>query len=104
MSLVTTPSRSSPANAPHNAAIRLLFPVPTGPPTPIRNARSTGKETLPLLEVDRGRKLDRDRRGRRQGAAVGGDRPGGDGHRRREPRKPPGRHGRIERQELQSGG
>src|SRR4051794_28206359 len=103
MSLVTTPSLISSASAPHSAAMRLLFPDPTGPPTPIRRARSTGKETLPLLEVDGCVELDGDGGGRGQRAVVRGDALRSLGHLRREVRKPARRDGRIERQELQGG-
>src|ERR1700722_17356316 len=44
MSFVTTPIRSSAPSARQRAATRELFPDPTGPPIPIRKARSGGKE------------------------------------------------------------
>ena len=96
MSLVTTPRRASADSAPQSAAIRLLLPEPTGPPTPIRSARSTGKESLSLFEVDGGGELERDGRGRGQRAVVGGDRPRGASPspapaRRASARSPPGR-------------
>ena len=98
MSLVTTPSRASPLSAPQSAAIRLLLPEPTGPPTPIRSARSTGKESLPLFEVDGGGELDRDRGRRRQRPVVGGDRARAAArHRRRQLGEPARGHGRVER-------
>ena len=50
MSLVTTPTRQSPASSRHSAAIRLLLPDPTGPPMPTRMALA-GKEALPLVAV-----------------------------------------------------
>src|SRR6478752_5924399 len=101
MSLVTTPSLISSASAPHSAAIRLLLPDPTGPPTPIRKARSAGKEALPLFEMDGCVELDRDRGGRGQRAIVRGDAGGGARHVRREVREPARRDGRVERQELE---
>src|SRR5215218_10315813 len=101
MSLVTTPSRSWPASSPQTAAIRLLLPEPTGPPTPIRRARSAGKESLPLVVVDRRGELDGHGGGRRQRPAVGSDPPRGGAHRGREVGEPADRHRRIERQELQ---
>src|SRR5258705_13737228 len=77
MSFVTTPMRSSPASSRHRAAIRLLLPDPTGPPTPIRMARASGrKETLPPFRVDIGGQLEADRRRSRlacERAPVGGD-------------------------------
>src|SRR5690242_1727983 len=103
MSLVTTPRRASPDRAPQSAAINDDLPDPTGPPTPIRRARSTGKEALPLLEVDRGIELDRDRGGRGQRSAVGGDRARGELQGRRELREPAGSQRRVERQQLQRG-
>src|SRR5688572_9037746 len=103
MSLVTTPSRASPLSAPQSAAIRLLLPEPTGPPTPIRSARSTGKETLSLFEVDEGGELDRDRGRGRQRAVVDGDRPGGRRHLRRQLGEPARGHGWVEREQLQRG-
>src|SRR6187549_2944375 len=103
MSLVTTPRRASADSAPHNAAIRLLLPDPTGPPTPIRSARSTGKESLSLFEVDGGRELERDARGCGERATIGGDRRRGRSELRRQLGEPAGGHGRIERQQLQRG-
>src|SRR3954449_10385593 len=104
MSLVTTPSRASPLKAPHSAAIRLLLPEPTGPPTPIRSARSTGKESLSVFEVEGGGELERDRRGRGERAAIGGDARRRRAHGRRELGEPARGHGRVERQQLQGGG
>src|SRR4051812_37037604 len=100
MSLVTTPSRASAASAPQSAAIRLLLPEPTGPPTPIRSARSTGKEPFPSLVVDGGAELEGDGGGRGQRPVVGRDRARGGGHRRRGVGEPARGHGRIERQQL----
>src|SRR5215218_8919600 len=104
MSLVTTPSRSCPASSPQTAAMRLLLPEPTGPPIPIRRARSAGKKALPLFDVDGGGELDRDRRGRRERPLVGGDPARGGVERRCEVREPADRHRRVERQQLQRGG
>src|SRR3954465_438400 len=104
MSLVTTPRRASSPNAPHSAAIRLLLPEPTGPPTPIRSARSTGKESLSLFAVDGGRELDRDRGGRGRRAALARARARHQRQLRREVGEPAGGQGRIERQELQRRG
>src|SRR4051812_21646430 len=104
MSLVTTPSRASPLKAPHSAAMRLLLPEPTGPPTPIRSARSTGKESFPLFEVDGGGELERDRRGRRQRPVIGGDARRGRARGGRELGEPARGLGRVERQQLQRGG
>src|SRR3954471_11534384 len=101
MSLVTTPNRASPAKAPHRAAISDDFPDPTGPPTPIRRARSTRKQTLLLLQMDGGIELDRDRRGRRQRAVIRGDPAGCYGHCRRELGEPARSRGGVERQQLQ---
>src|SRR5215216_3942582 len=75
MSLVTTPTRQSSASSRHSAAIRLLLPEPTGPPTPTRRARSAGKQTLPSLLVDRCGELERER-GR--GRLLGNGPPVGD--------------------------
>src|SRR4051812_9745822 len=101
MSLVTTPSRASPASAPQSAAIRLLLPQPTGPPTPIRSARSTGKEPFPSLVVDGGAELDGERGRGGQRAGVGGDRARRGGHARRQVGEPARAHRRIEWQQLQ---
>src|SRR5689334_23117734 len=103
MSLVTTPSASSPASAPQTAAIRLLLPDPTGPPTPIRRARSTGKQTLPLFEMAGRGQLDRDRRRAGQRTVVERDPARGGGERRREVREPAGRHRGVERKQLERG-
>src|SRR3954447_11378245 len=103
MSLVTTPSRASSLNAPHNAAIRLLLPEPTGPPTPMRSARSTGKESLPLFEVDGGGELERDGRRAREWAVVGGDACGGGRELGRQASEPARGLGGVERQQLQCG-
>src|SRR3954452_6952864 len=67
MSFVTIPICSSSESSRHSAAISVLFPEPTGPPTPIRNARSglADKEALPSIGVAGGGELDRDRGGRR---------------------------------------
>src|SRR5215217_7619864 len=104
MSLVTTPSRASPLRAPQSAAIRLLLPDPTGPPTPIRSARSAGKESLSLFEVDGGGELERDRRGRGQRPAIGGDARRGRADGGRELGQPARGLGGIEREQLQGGG
>src|SRR3954470_15551107 len=104
MSLVTTPRRAWCESAPHSAAIRLLLPEPTGPPTPIRSARSTGKESLSLLEVDRGGELERDPRRARQRPAVGGDARGTHGELRRQLGEPAGGHRRVEREQLERRG
>lgn len=61
MSLVTTPIATDAASLPQSAAMRLLLPDPTGPPTPIRSARSADKESFPSLVVRRRRKLESDR-------------------------------------------
>src|SRR4051794_41970480 len=107
MSLVTTPTRHSPASSRHSAAIRLLLPDPTGPPMPTLIALA-GKQSLPLLDVDRRGELDRDRRRPRlvgQRPRVGGDGSGGQRHggrplggpagggRRGEPEQPEGGRG-----------
>src|SRR6187551_2144078 len=44
MSLVTTPMRSSSPSERQSAATSELLPEPTGPPMPMRKARSAGKE------------------------------------------------------------
>ena len=44
MSFVTTPMRADPASCRHSAAMRLLLPDPTGPPTPMRRARPQGED------------------------------------------------------------
>src|SRR3954471_1827561 len=105
MSLVTTPRRASPDRAPQSAAINDDLPDPTGPPTPIRRARSTGKEALPLLAVDRRIELDRDRGGRGQRGGWGriGDRARGELHGRRELGQPARGQRRVEGQQLQRG-
>src|SRR5215212_4380753 len=77
MSFVTTPMRSPSRSSRQSAAMRLLLPEPTGPPTPTRNARSAGKEALRASRVDRCGELDADRRGRLllvDRPLVGGDR------------------------------
>src|SRR3954470_15534617 len=104
MSFVTTPSRASADSAPHSAAIRLLLPDPTGPPTPIRSARSTGKESLSVFEVDGGGELERDRRGRGQRPAIGRDARRRRAHGGRELGEPASGLGRVEREQLQGGG
>src|SRR6476469_4209324 len=104
MSLVTTPRRASAESAPQSAAIRLLLPEPTGPPTPIRSARSTGKESLSLFEVDGGGAFERDRGRRGQRPAVGGDRAGAHGQLRRQLGEPARGDRGIERQQLQRRG
>src|SRR6185436_18845918 len=103
MSFVTTPRRASVASAPHRAAIRLLLPDPTGPPTPMRRARSTGKEALPLLDVDGGGEFERDRRGCGERAAVGGHGRRGALQQRREFGEPAGSQRRVEREQLEGG-
>src|SRR6185295_4975608 len=104
MSLVTTPSRASSLKAPHSAAIRLLLPDPTGPPTPIRSARSTGKETLPAFEVDGGGDLERHRGRSGERPVVGGDARGGRRELGRQLRQPARRDRRVERQQLERSG
>src|ERR1700753_1110128 len=104
MSLVTTPTRRSEASSPHSAAIRLLLPEPTGPPTPIRRARSTGKQALPRLQVDGRGQLERDRRRRGQWAAAPGSRPRGERESRRELGDPARGDRRVQRQQLERGG
>src|SRR3954447_6707713 len=100
MSFVTTPTRRS-ASAAQSAAIRLLLPEPTGPPTPTRSARSTGKEALPPFGVDGRRQLEADRGRRGQRPVVGGhvSRDGIE----RQLREPPRGDGRVQRQQLQRG-
>src|SRR3954471_17900602 len=103
MSLVTTPSRASSLKAPQSAAIRLDLPEPTGPPTPIRSARSTGKESLSLFEVNGGGELERDPRGHRERPAVRGDPRARRAQLRGELGQPARGHGRVEREQLQRG-
>src|SRR4051794_268946 len=103
MSLVITPTRTSPANAAHSAAIRLDLPDPTGPPTPTRRARSARKQPLPRSLVDRRGELERDRgRGGKvfQRRRVRRDRARGELHPRRQLRNPSRRDGGGEREEL----
>src|SRR3954454_21005361 len=102
MSFVTTPTRRS-ASVPHSAAIRLLLPEPTGPPTPTRSARSTGKEALPPFGVDGRRELEAHGGRRGQRAAGGGD--GGRllGQRGRQLGEPARADRGVERQQLQGG-
>src|SRR6187455_2419629 len=70
MSFVTTPSSSSPPSERQSAATSELLPDPTGPPIPIRSARSGGKE-LPLpCGVGEGEQLERRREAGRQEAPV----------------------------------
>jgi len=80
MSFVTTPTRRFVLSDRQSAAIRLLLPDPTGPPTPTRSARSAGKEALRLpgmegcgeLEPGGGRRLLLT-----DGSLVAADRPRG---------------------------
>src|SRR3954463_10214780 len=88
MSFVTTPTRRS-ASVPHSAAIRLLLPEPTGPPTPTRSARSTGKEALPPFGGAARRELEAHGGRRGQRPAVGGDARGLRRQLRCEPGEPP---------------
>src|SRR5688572_20969563 len=104
MSFVTTPTRHSPASSRHSAAIRLLLPEPTGPPTPTRRARSAGKEALPSSLVDRRGNLERDS-GRGgllgDGPPVGGRLARRALHLRRQLRQPARGAGGVERQQLE---
>src|SRR4051794_38474337 len=102
MSFVTTPTRRS-ASVPHRAAIRLLLPEPTGPPTPTRSARSTGKEALPPFGVDGRPELEAHGGRRGQRPAVGGDARGLRGQLRRELGEPARADRGVERQQLQRG-
>src|SRR4051794_41719110 len=80
MSLVTTPMRTSLASSRQSAAMRLLLPEPTGPPTPTRSARSADKEPLRAGGVAGGCELEAGRRGGwlcGDGALVGGGGAGG---------------------------
>src|SRR3954471_4832842 len=106
MSFVTTPTRTSAASSRQSAAMRLLLPEPTGPPTPTRNARSgsADKEALRALGVTGGRELEAGGGGRRlrgERSVVSRDLAGG----RRDPwselREPARRLRRIESEQLQ---
>src|SRR3954447_9415412 len=102
MSLVTTPRRRSPSSR-HSAAIRLLLPDPTGPPTPTRRALR-GKQTFPSLLVDGRGELERDRRGRGlvgERPVIGGDRARRERHRGRQLGEPARGDGGVERQQLE---
>src|SRR5436309_14644523 len=46
MSLVTTATSSSGASLRQSAATSAVFPLPTGPPTPMRSARSDPADSL----------------------------------------------------------
>src|SRR5580704_4804242 len=103
MSFVTTPIRSSAPSARQRAATRELFPDPTGPPIPIRNARSGGKEPpLPCGVRERGELERRSEPAREQARII----PGGGGD-RREPlelgarfEQPARREGTIDREQA----
>src|SRR4051812_36655702 len=104
MSFVTTPIRSSSRRLRQSAAINELLPEPTGPPTPIRSARSGGKEPPLAGRVRERAQLERRRERCRQVALVR-DRL------RREPadqrlrvEQPARRRRRVERQQPHGGG
>ena len=104
MSFVTTPRRSSAPSARQSAATRVLLPEPTGPPMPIRRARSAGKEPLPRRGGWGRRARARPPARRRQRPVVGGDARAAsaiDGAGAASQRDG---HGGIDRQQLQRGG
>src|SRR5579872_6902422 len=71
MSFVTTPSSSSSPSARQSAATSELLPEPTGPPIPIRRARSGGKEPpLPRRMRERA-ELERRREAARPEPGIG---------------------------------
>src|SRR4051794_39991101 len=108
MSFVTTPTRRSSLSARQSAAMRLLLPDPTGPPTPIRSARSgsADKEALLSVVVDAGGDLEADGGGGlevRDRLRVGGDRARGGVDLRRELGDPARGDGGVEPEQLERG-
>src|SRR4051812_11615607 len=78
MSFVTTPMRSSSPSERQSAATSELLPEPTGPPIPIRRARSAGKEPRFAGGMSKRAQLQRGRETARQRAGIVRHRGGGE--------------------------
>src|SRR4051794_27948732 len=105
MSFVTTPMRSSSPSERQSAATSELLPEPTGPPMPIRKARSAGKEPPLPGGVGERAQLEGGREPGRQSARVVGHRTCGEvGDQRRRRDEPARSVGGVDRQQLHGGG